>query len=208
MLVTVVSSVAVAVAGEADSDLIARTLSGDEAAFGALMERYQRKIYRVALAILRDHAEADVVTHETFVQAYFHLSRFERRSELETWLTRIAINKSRDQLRKRKFVSLDSGDDHDGEAAPLEFEDAAPDAERLLHAKELRQVIDDAIESLSAQQKMIFRLRHYEEMSMEEIGAALGLQAATVRVHLFRAVHKVREKLAAVGWRTRLEAGS
>lgn len=186
---------------DSDSALIERTLSGDEAAFASLIDRYQRKIYRVALAIVRDEAQADVVTHETFVQAYFRLRTFEGRAELETWLTRIAINKARDVLRGRKFVSLSSParDDGEEESVAIELPDQAPDAERQVFAKQLRRLIEEAVESLSAQQKMIFRLRHFEEMSMEEIGELMGLHAGTVRAHLFRAVHKVRKRLAALG---------
>lgn len=191
---------------DADGDLISRTIAGDEAAFSAIVKRYQSRIFRVALAIVRDASKADVVTHETFVQAYFHLSKFEKRAGLETWLTRIAINRSRDVLRAKKFVSLDSTRDED-DAVSFDVEDEAPDAERQMVSKQLRQALDDAIETLSAQQKVIFRLRHYEEMSMEDIAAALGLNAGTVRAHLFRAVHKVREKLVAIGWRPRVEVG-
>lgn len=190
---------------DVDGDLISRTLAGDEAAFSAIVKRYQNRIFRVALAIVRDPSKADVITHETFVQAYFHLSKFEKRAGLETWLTRIAINRSRDVLRAKKFVSLDTAGDDDG--VTLDVEDEAPDAERQMVSKQLRAALDDAIESLSAQQKVIFRLRHYEEMSMEDIAAALGLNAGTVRAHLFRAVHKIREKLVAIGWRPRVEVG-
>src|SRR5687768_4514001 len=90
----------------ADRELIARTLGGDGDAYGLIIERYQRKIFRVTRAIVRDEAEADGITHDTFVQAYTNLRKFEGRSELETWLTRIAINRSRDFLRRRKFLSL------------------------------------------------------------------------------------------------------
>lgn len=184
---------------EPDATLIERTLSGDEAAYATLIERYQRKIYRVALAIVRDQSQADVITHETFVQAYFRLKSFEGRSELETWLTRIAVNKCRDALRSRKFVSLTAISAEDGDEVAIDPADESPDAERQLFAKQIRHLIDEAIETLSAQQKMIFRLRHFEEMSMEQIGEVLGLHAGTVRAHLFRAVHKVRKKLAALG---------
>ena len=89
-----------------DRDLIARTLQGDENAFALIVERFQRKIFRVANAIVRDDLEADTITQDTFVQAYTHLADFQGRAEFETWLTRIAINRSRDSLRRRKFVSL------------------------------------------------------------------------------------------------------
>lgn len=180
-----------------NSDLITQTLAGDGAAFAILVERFQRKIYRVAYAIVRDEFEADVVTQDTFVQAFTNLARFEGRAELETWLTRIAINRSRDTLRRRRFVSLfvvREGDE-EGETI-LEPVDDRPDPERQLMSSQLRASIQRAEKQLSAQQKVIFRLRHYENLSLEDIATHLGLRAGTVRAHLFRAIHKIRKELA------------
>lgn len=180
-----------------DRELIERTLAGDGAAFAILVDRFQRKIYRVAYAIVRDDMEADTVTQDTFVQAYTHLARFEGRSELETWLTRIAINRSRDLLRRRRFVSLFSRVDDDAEFF-LEPVDDRPDPEREVMSHQLKSAIERAERKLSTQQKIIFRLRHYEDKPLEEIADLLGLRAGTVRAHLFRAVHKIRKELA--GW--------
>ena len=181
-----------------DRELIARTLEGDGDAYGILVGRFQRRIHRVALAIVRDEGEADAITQDTFVQAYTSLARFEGRSEFETWLTRIAINRSRDWLRRRRFVSLFSRDEDDREVV-LEIVDQRPDPERELTSRQLRAAIERAERSLSSQQKIIFRLRHYEGRALEEIAELLGLQSGTVRAHLFRAVHKIRAELA--GWR-------
>lgn len=180
-----------------DRDLITRTLDGDGGAFGMLVERFQRKIYRVAYTIVRDDAEADSITQDTFVQAYTHLAKFEGRSEFETWLTRIAINRSRDSLRRRRFVSLFVRTDRDDEdeVEMLEPADDRPDPERQIMAGQLAVAIERAVERLSSQQKIIFRLRHYDHYSLEEIAEMLGLAAGTVRAHLFRAIHKVRAEL-------------
>jgi RNA polymerase sigma-70 factor (ECF subfamily) len=182
-----------------DRDLIARTLGGDADAFGLIVERFQRKIFRVAYAIVRDEMEADTVAQDTFVQAYTHLRKFEGRAELETWLTRIAINRSRDVLRRRRFVSLFTRVDDDSREEAFEVVDERPDPEREYGATQLRAAIERAVDGLSAQQKTIFRLRHYENLPLEEIAVALGLRSGTVRAHLFRAIHKVRKELAC--WR-------
>lgn len=183
-----------------DQELIDRTLAGDGNAFGMLVERFQRRIYRVAYAVVRDESEADTITQDVFVQAYTHLAKFEGRAGLETWLTRIAINRSRDSLRRRKFVSLfvRREDDEDSEVM-IEPVDDRPDPERQFLSGQLRVAIQRAEKKLSSQQKVIFRLRHYENLSLEEIADHLGLRAGTVRAHLFRAIHKVRKELA--GWR-------
>ncbi|HEY0142531.1 MAG TPA: sigma-70 family RNA polymerase sigma factor [Thermoanaerobaculia bacterium] len=191
-----------------DSDnreLIERTLAGDDAAFAAIVSRYQRRLYRVAFAIVRDENDADGITQDTFVQAFSSLARFEGRSELETWLTRIAINRARDVLRRRRVVRFFSLTP-DPESEPmLEPVDDRPDPERQFASVQLRRAIQRAERNLSAQQKTIFRLRHYEDLSLEDIADHLGLKSGTVRAHLFRAIHKIRKELAA--WRQQAPQG-
>ena len=103
---------------------------------------------------------------DTFIQAYTHLGKFQGRAELETWLTRIVINRSRDWLRRRKFVSIFSHDDADSDDRIYAIEpvDEQPDAERLFMSHQLRAAILRAERTLSSQQKIIFRLRHYEKI--------------------------------------------
>ncbi|HVT45599.1 MAG TPA: sigma-70 family RNA polymerase sigma factor [Thermoanaerobaculia bacterium] len=180
-----------------DPELIRRTLQGDHSAFEELVARHQRKIYRVAFAILRNEGDADIVTQDTFVQAYLNLSKFQGRAELETWLTRIAINRSRDALRSRRWLQLPFTNNRDA-TDPLLIEpvDEEPDAERRAMSRELHTAIERAVSALSDQQKIVFRLRHYEGLQLEEIATLLELRAGTVRAHLFRAVHKVRKELS------------
>lgn len=184
-----------------DRELIDRTLAGDGAAFGELVERFQRKIHRVAMSLVRDAAEADGVTQDTFVQAYTHLRSFRGGAQFETWLTRIAINRAHDVLRRRRFVSLFRTNSDGDEELVIEPVDDRPDPERQFSVSQLRAAIVRAERKLSAQQKIIFRLRHYEDLTPEEIAGHLGLRPGTVRAHLFRAVHKIREELS--GWRSR-----
>jgi RNA polymerase sigma-70 factor, ECF subfamily len=184
-----------------DPELVERVRSGENDAFELLIERHQKRLYRVILAILRDESKADAVTHDTFVQAYLKLDRFEGRSEFRTWLTRIGINRARDELRGRKWLSFRFGHDEDDEnVLPFEVVDPAPDAERMVLSTEMQETIDQAVETLSSQQKTIFRLRHFEELPLEEIASMLGLKSGTVRAHLFRAVHKVRDALRSAGF--------
>ncbi len=155
-----------------DSELIARTLGGDGGAFALLVDRFQRKIYRVAYAIVRNDVEADTIAQDTFIQAYTH-------------------------LRRRRFVSLFTGDqDDETREGWIEPVDERPDPEREIMAHQLRIAIERAERKLSTQQKVIFRLRHYEDRSLKEIANLLGLRSGTVRAHLFRAIHKIRKELA------------
>ena len=183
--------------GPLDRDLIDQTLGGDQAGFALLVSRYQRKVFRVAFAIVRNETDAETITQDTFVTAYVNLAKFEGRSEFETWLTRIAINKGRDQLRGRrwKLVSIGSPGNGNDDGPELDVADDRPGAEQELMATQIGSAIDRAVEGLSAQQKLIFRLRQYEDMALEEIAKILDLAPGTVRAHLFRAVHKVRKEL-------------
>lgn len=178
-----------------EETLLERAVSGDADAFGELIRTHQKQVYRVALAIVRDEVEADTVTQDTFIQAYRHLSRFEGRSELETWLTRIAINRARDTLRRRKRWITRAFGGSDGQEQIPDPPDERPDPERLLESEQLRQAIDKALQTLSSQQQVIFQLRHFEGLPLEEIATTLGIRSGTVRAHLFRAVHKVRHEL-------------
>lgn len=180
--------------GTSDRELIDQTLGGDQAGFALLVSKYQKRIFRMALAIVRNESDADSITQDTFVTAYVKLANFEGRSEFETWLTRIAINKCRDHLRARRWnlVPIGSSDD---DSPSVDVADDRPDAERAIMSSQIGKAIDLAVEGLSAQQKVIFRLRHFEEMPLEEIATLLELAPGTVRAHLFRAVHKVRKEL-------------
>lgn len=184
-------------AEDSTSELIDRSMLGDQQAFADLVERYQRKIFRVAHAILRDEMEADLVTQDAFVQAWLHLAQFEQRANFETWLTRIAINRARDVIRSRRWTVPLASQTDEGEAG-FELVDDKADPERNEVSRQMNVAIERAVHSLSTQQKMIFRLRHYENLSLEEISQTMGLKAGTVRAHLFRAVHKLRAELA--GW--------
>ncbi|MGA7617441.1 MAG: sigma-70 family RNA polymerase sigma factor [Thermoanaerobaculia bacterium] len=184
-----------AVSAPSDEELIGRTISGETDAFEVLVERYQKKIYRVAYSIVRSEADADGVTQDTFVRAFTKLARFENRSGFETWLTRIAINRSRDVLRGRRWVSLDSMEGDRGSAAAFELADSGADSERALFSRQIEKAIERAAATLSARQRTIFRLRHFEELPLEEIARMMGLRAGTVRSHLFRAVQKLRREL-------------
>ena len=179
-----------------DETLIGEVLAGSADAFATLVERYQKKIFRVSLAIVRDDMDADTVTQDTFVRAYYRLKDFEGRSGFETWLTRIAINRARDCLRKRRKWLRFSDLQDAGNVVPIDPIDERPNAERSTLSSEIGQAVERVVEELSEQQRTVFCLRHYENLSLEEIARMLGLKSGTVRAHLFRAIHKLRGELA------------
>lgn len=177
-----------------DRELMGRLAAGDRDALQPLMERHSRRVYRIALAYLRRPDDALDVVQETFVKAFRSATRWDPASEVAPWLTRIAVNQSIDSYRRgRRRLALE---------APLpdsdrSFEVAAPGAspERSAIGREAVARISRALSSLPDTQRAVFVMRHYDEMSLEEIAAALDLRLGTVKSSLHRAVHRLRVRL-------------
>jgi RNA polymerase sigma-70 factor (ECF subfamily) len=170
-----------------------RLARGDREALGPLMERHHRRIYRIALSYLRNPDDALDAVQETFVKAFQNASRWHADSAVAPWLSRIAINQAIDGYRRHRrrratFEPLE--DDHDARAAGPE-----PSPERTLLGDEVGVRISSALRGLPERQRAVFVLRHYEELSLEEIARALDISLGTVKSSLHRAVHRMRERL-------------
>jgi RNA polymerase sigma-70 factor (ECF subfamily) len=179
---------------------IRKILAGEIDRFEDFVKAYQKRIYRLAYTLLRDPAEADGATQDVFVKAYRALGAFKGESAFETWLTRIAINTVRDVVRRRKpvvlFSELHGDGEEDGPEIPASLDPAdGTSAERDLMSREIRRRLADALVTLSPRQRAVFVMKHYEERSIAEIGAATGLDEGTIKSHLFRAARKLRERL-------------
>lgn len=179
---------------------IGRILAGETDRFDYFVRMYQKRVFRLAYTLLRDPAEADGVTQDVFVKAYRGLRDFKGDAAFETWLTRIAINAVRDTVRRRRpvvsFGDLRSDGEEDGPEIPDRLDPAdGTSPERDLLSREIRRRIADALVALSPRQRTVFVMKHYEERSIAEIGAATGLDEGTIKSHLFRAARKLRERL-------------
>jgi RNA polymerase sigma factor (sigma-70 family) len=178
-----------------DRVLMARLAAGDRDALEPLMGRHYKRVYRIALGYLRNPEDALDVVQETFVRAFEHAARWDGAAEVAPWLARIAVNQSIDRYRRNKrrrasFSSLEEGDHQESLKAP----DISP--ERRTLSEQLGARIGRAVQGLPETQRAVFVLRHYEEMSLEEIATALDLRLGTVKSSLHRAVHRLRERLA------------
>jgi RNA polymerase sigma-70 factor (ECF subfamily) len=183
-----------------DRELMAALANGDRDALSVLMERHYRRIYRVALSYLRDPDAALDVVQETFVKAFQHAARWDSRSEVGSWLTRIGINQAIDRYRRvrrrrQSEAPLEEGaGDHDARwSADL------PSPEREAMGHELGDRIARALRALPARQRAIVVMRHYEEMTLEEIAEALGVSLGTVKSNLHRGIHRLRDRLREAG---------
>lgn len=159
--------------------------------FDQVVSDYQRDIYRTILAIVRDESLADTLTQDTFVKAWQKRRSFRGSGDLKHWLLRIAVNLTRDEIRRRRrspLVAFEEDFTHP--------KDSSPDAERRLISSEIGARIRIELESLSPRQRVVFTLRHYEGHSLESIAKITEMKPATARVHLHRATLRMRKALA------------
>lgn len=165
--------------------------------FDSVVSALQARIYRVLLGMLRDPDAAESLTQDCFLKAYQSRESYRGEASLSTWITQIAINLARDYQRNRKSQFwrglFRSGEHYDTAVAVVA--DARPRHDEHLLAKEQVAKVWAAAEELSPQQRAVFVLRFVEEKSMEEIAEATGLRVGTVKIHLFRAVRAVRNKV-------------
>jgi RNA polymerase sigma-70 factor, ECF subfamily len=182
---------------EDEPQLVAAAQSGQLEAFETLVERYERKIFRLTLNITQNREDAEDAMQEAFLKAFEHLHEFQGNSRFYTWLVRIAVNQALMKLRKRRpnQVSLDAEVDTGEDTIPREVEDWGPSPEDRYEQSELSGILSQAIGELDPPFRVVFQLRDIEELSTEETASALGLSVPAVKSRLLRARLKLRQKL-------------
>lgn len=184
---------------ENESALVADAREGNHEAFTRLIRQYDRHIYRLALNITGNSADAEDVLQDASLKAYEKLRQFQGDSRFYTWLVRIAVNEALMKLRKRRGnteVSLDAPvETDDSDIMPREIEDWGDDPEQRYAKTQLQEILAEAIEGLEIPYRMVFVLRDIEELSTEETAATLGLSISAVKSRLLRARLKMRQRL-------------
>jgi len=163
--------------------------------FDAVVQLYRPRILRFSLACLRDRDTAETVTQDCFVRAYQARSRFRGDASLQTWLMQIAVNLVRDAARSRRFQFWKKAEAVDLGAAGEWLAEGSLSPEQSASRRQQVAAVWKVLEELSGNQRAVFLLHFLEEMNHAEIEAATGISKAAVKVHLFRAVRAVREKL-------------
>lgn len=184
-----------------DRDLVAAARAGDADAFGTLVQRYQKRIYRLAVHLLRDAAEAEDVTQETFVRAYGALDRFDGRSEPFTWMYRIAVNLSLNTIRSRKAGRrATTPDDPRIEGLLVEKRAGLADPATLAADRQLALALCDGIDALSDTLRTTLILVGVDGMSHAEASDILGCPEGTVAWRMHEARRQLRGFLQARGY--------
>ena len=175
-------------------------VGGDLRDFGSWMASEQKRIFLLCRHLLQDPDEADSATQDSFLKAFKALSRNKSDpADMQSpgkWITRIAVNTCLDRLRSRSWKIWQRRPAPADEELILRMAPGAgPDAERQIFARQIQQRLDIAVGKLSARQRAVFSLRHYDAMTLEDIADVLQLDVGTVKAHLFRALTKMREEL-------------
>lgn len=174
--------------------------AGDRAEFARLVDAYSAPIYRLGLKILGNPQDAEDVLQNTFLNALTHLSSFEGRSSLSTWLYRIASNEALMQIRrKRKNVSIEDlqTEGSDEGILPEIFMDWSALPESELITEESKAKLDEAVSKLPESLRLVFVLRDVEGVSIKETAEILNLTETNVKTRLLRARMALREQLSA-----------
>jgi RNA polymerase sigma-70 factor, ECF subfamily len=163
-----------------DEEVVARVLAGDAAVFELLMRRHNQRLFRVARSVVGDDGEAEDVVQETYVRAYTHLARFEGRSSVATWLTRIALHESlRRRRRGRRARAL-------GSVVVGPDEPVAAEADGPVARTETRTMLTEALDALPVTLRAVVVLRLVQGLSTRETAACLRMSEANVKVSLHR----------------------
>lgn len=183
-----------------ETELIKRVCDGEQEAFYELVRPYERMIYATAISVVKNPADAQEVAQEAVLKAFSHLSGFRAESKFSTWLIQITYNEAKMKLRKARPHLYESIDDQqqseEGDFWPRDFADWRPIPSELLEENEIRQAVQDAINSLSPSYREVLVLRDVQHLSIKETTTILGISEASVKTRLHRARLLLRDRLA------------
>lgn len=174
--------------------LLGRVQGGDREAFMTIIRRYQQKVFVMAYSILRDREDALDAVQETFLRLYQKAGYYRPGRPFQGWLLQIAKNVSIDSYRKRRRTKQDHEASRPIEEIPVAVEDRAGDSA----ASDLRSAFSRSVETLAERQRMVFVLRHYNELAFNEISETMRISVGTAKSLHFKAVQNLRKRLAPV----------
>ena len=175
--------------------LIADLCEGDETALAPLIERYKRMVYRLAVQITKNRADADDVMQETFIKVYRSIHTFRKDATFETWLYRIAVNEALNFVRRRdrrQECSLETSAESEYALSVRQNAQVANDPHAQAEKSELRQHVTAAVNSLSLKHRTVVILHEFEGLTHAEIASILNCSEGTVRSRLHYARKKLR----------------
>jgi RNA polymerase sigma-70 factor (ECF subfamily) len=181
-----------------ERELIRLAKKGDRSAQAKIVKDHERMVYNLGLKLLGDAEKAECVLQETFLKVLQALPKFEEKSQLSTWIYRIATNQAlmRFRAKKRSYVSLDEDSDDDGKDYSVFVKSLDADPLDDLLNQELKEKMDRAIAQLPENYKTVFVMKDIEGLALKEIAEVLDLSLPAVKSNLHRARVTLRNKLA------------
>lgn len=167
-----------------DLEAVKGVVRGNREMFEIIVRRYNSRLYRVGMAYLRNHAQAEDAMQNTYLKAFLNLGHFEGAAAFSTWLTRIMINECLMLIRHQKISSLEMIDPDRLASGQESF---APPARDLLNTEELKTLLEQSIQTLPRVHRAVYILREIQQLSTAETAACLGMSVANVKVSLHRA---------------------
>jgi RNA polymerase sigma-70 factor (ECF subfamily) len=182
-----------------EQELIIRAREHDPGAFQELVDRYKRQMYCLGLDLTGNHYDAEDLAQDVFLKAYQSIGNFRGDAKLSSWLHRIAVNSHIDSRRKKSVAMTKSFDGPDDDPARFAAPDGALDGnpQRKVESARIQTDIERALQELSPRERMVFVLRHYQDLALKEIADAMDISEGTVKSFLFRAIKKLQKSLAA-----------
>lgn len=182
-----------------ETELVQLAREGEAAAFRAIMQRSNRRLYRIARAVMNDDSEAEDVVQESYVRGLTALASFRGDSSLTTWLSRIVLNEAMGRLRRRRpTVDVDALEDRQarqGDIIPFPLTSREPDPERAIAQRQIKALLESAIDELPDSFRTVLIARAVEGMSIEETAELFDLKPETVKTRLHRARQLLRDAL-------------
>jgi RNA polymerase sigma-70 factor (ECF subfamily) len=183
--------------GTNDHAVIRAVLAGDKEAYGELVVQHSHQLFRVAFRITGNEADADDVVQDAFLRGYRNLGKFQERANFGTWIYRIAVRCALDRLSSRRVdESRRVAGQTDPEQDEIQVADTAAGPDRMLLSSEIGVMQQFALRSLTPTERTAFVMRHIEEASIAEIASALEIEPNAAKQAVFRAVKKLRARLA------------
>ncbi|MCX7921299.1 MAG: sigma-70 family RNA polymerase sigma factor [Clostridia bacterium] len=178
--------------------LLLKSKNGDIEAFEELIEAYQRKVFNMALRMIGNHDDASELAQEVFIRVYKSIKSFKEESSFSTWIYRITSNVCLDELRRRKnkkVISLDEDIKAEDGDIKRQVEDDKPTPDMVVENKEMRKAVNDAINTLSADHRMVVVMRDIQGLSYDEIAKVLKCPEGTVKSRINRARQELKQIL-------------
>jgi RNA polymerase sigma-70 factor, ECF subfamily len=183
-----------------ESELIRRILAGERELYYALIAPYERMVYVSAMSLLRNEAEAEDCAQDAFLKAFCHLQEFKGQSKFGSWLVRIALNEAKMKLRKMRADLYDSLDKplegDDDEYLPQTLGDWREIPSEALERKEIRELLEKAVENLPEKYRVVFVLREIQNLDVATAAQVLGVSEEVIKTRLVRARLQMKDMLA------------